>query len=294
TAKAFTAYFGFSCVQNGPGLVMGIYHGIPPGLVLGGGTVMGLTLYRMVFGREYDPVVRYRPYGAIWFGAITGALMGVFLALLIGSVYKLESLKELGWVDTSFDKWDQIKEMFTVSYCALTFPLTSLALGLAFALMTNALRGSIVWQEFIDKQQAITSFSQIIRVTKDIFWIALPYSLPIWTLVPIAAVFGLALMSLGDKRPFQWPTMEQKDFWGAFDDPAPANIRYDPVKRAEFEKAQIERRTAWKKSTTGRILGLIGDCTSKMVGGFTCIIGMGLGIVLCRHGLRIGPRDIHG
>jgi hypothetical protein len=46
----------------------------------------------------------------------------------------------------------------------------------------------------------------------------------------------------------------------------------------------------WKVSPWGQALGIAGDGATQAIGGFFAIVGMGLGIVIMRYGVRVEPR----
>jgi len=277
SVKWLTSKFNYSCVQATAGAFRGLFQSAPSGIIVGGGIVAGLTLYRMVFGREHDKTAAFRPYAAIGFGAVFGLLVGITCVILIALVYQPEALQQMGWIETAIrpEMPELFRGLFLETRCGFSFPLTSIGLGIALALMTNRLRDSKQWPQFIDQQSAITSISQLWRIIKGVTRTTIPYAAPIPLIVGVFAFFALVAMTTADDSP---------------------NWNLTPLSGALLGglEENVELRTIWKASVSGRALGLFGDSFAKMVGGYFSIVGMGLGIVIMRHGVQISPQKIHG
>jgi hypothetical protein len=140
------------------------------------------------------------------------------------------------------------------------------------AMMTNGLRASTAWPQFLKNQTAVISLKQAIQVTRGIIKLSLPYAWPICVLTPLFAAIGLAIMRGTAPGDWQLTAHSAKGiFLGGMADKAIA-IR------------------VWKTSLEGQALGLFGDVLSKVVGGYFGIVGLGLGIVMLRHGVRVDPQ----
>ena len=292
--KWLPSAFNFSCVQATASAIMGLFHAAPSGIILGGGIAIGLMVYRMVFGREYDPVSILRPLPAIAFGAVSGLIAGILCVIMIASVYQPEALQQMGWTDQSVRPpfSDILSGVLFKNYCGLAFPLTSVGLGIALALMTNSLRASKEWALFVRQQSAISSVGQLARVVAGIIRVTLPFAVPIPLLVMLFACVALIAMDHGVKPSSRSSAPLADKILGGLDQPPPAAVLGDTKKKEDFQKAQIARRTVWKGSLEGRALGLIGDGLAKIVGGYFCIVGIGLGIVVLRHGVKIEPTKV--
>ncbi len=298
--KWLTSALNFSCVQANPSAFMGLFHSAIAGIILGGSIVTGLTLYRMVFGQEFARVSRFRPLPALAFGAVFGLLSGFLCVFLITQVYLPQSLEQIGWTEGSNSKSKGFTlqgqdlgrleaaensensslgvlfhDLYLGNRCGFPFPLTSAGLGIALALMTNALRASRQWPEFLDRQSAISGIGQLWKVIVGIIKVTLPFARPIPILVTVCA--GLSLFAMNSANVISTP----KEL---------------PISEIYLGGMHPEtaHRTQWKKTCHGRALGLFGDGLSKIFGGYFAIVGMALGIVTMRHGVQISPRHIHG
>jgi hypothetical protein len=52
----------------------------------------------------------------------------------------------------------------------------------------------------------------------------------------------------------------------------------------------LNRVRQWKMSAWGQGLGLVCDSATQTLGGFFCIVGMGLGLIVVRCGIQIEAR----
>jgi hypothetical protein len=271
--KWLPSYFNYSAVQDGASAFRGLFASAPAGFLVGGGTVLGLTFYRMVIGREYGRLSMFRPFPALLYGGIFAFVAGVISVIMIALVFSPTALYEIGWTDASFPPpsvGTRLQAIFLTNRCGYAFPVTCVGLGMAMAMMTNSLRASTVWPEFLDQQGSVTSLTQAIRVTRGIVKLSLPYAWPIVVLTPLFAAIGLAIMQGIDLKDWHLTAHSPHGiFWGGMDE----------------TKIRI-----WKESLEGRALGLFGDVLSKIVGGYFAIVGMGLGIVMLRHGVRVDPQ----
>jgi hypothetical protein len=273
--KWLPSWFNYSAVQDGASAFRGIFAATPAGFLIGGGTVLGLTFYRMVIGREYDRLSIFRPFSSILYGGIFAFVAGLLCVFMIALVFTPDALYKMGWTD-----WSNpfirppvgrlLYDLFMTTRCGYAFPVTCVGLGVGMAMMTNSLRASTVWPEFLDRQSAVTSLTQAIQVTRGIVKLSLPYAWPIVVLTPLFAVIGLVIMQGIDPKDWHLTANSvHQIFLGGMDE----------------TKIRI-----WKKSLEGRALGLFGDVLSKVVGGYFTIVGMGLGIVMLRHGVRVDPQ----
>jgi len=272
--KWLPSLFNYSAVQASPSAFRGLFAAVVAGFVIGGGTVLGLTFYRMVIGREYDRLSMFRPFPSMLYGGIFAFVAGLLCVFLIAAVFTPLALEEIGWksLATPADTWSVLYEMFAINHYGYAFPLTCTGLGVAMAMMTNGLRASTAWPEFLNNQTAVTSLKQAIQVTRGIVKLSLPYAWPIFVLTPLFAAFGLAVMQ--GTPPTHWHLT--------------AHSAKGILLGGMADKANAIR--GWKMSLEGQALGLFGEVLSKVVGGYFAIVGLGLGIVMLRHGVRVDPQ----
>jgi hypothetical protein len=274
--KWLPSLLNYSAVQASASAFRGLFASTVAGFLVGGGAVLGLTFYRMVIGREYDRLSMFRPFPSVLYGGIFAFVAGLLCVFLIALVFSPESLLQIGWKDsaTPLDIGPLFHGMFLVNRSGYAFPLTCAGLGVGMAIMTNSLRASTAWPEFLKNQTAVTSLKQAIQVTRGIIKLALPYAWPVVVLTPLFATIGLAIMQ--GTAPWDWhltSNSAREIFLGGMD-----------------ETMVLGGVAKWKTSLEGRALGLFGDVLSKVVGGYFAIVGMGLGIVMLRHGVRVDPQ----
>jgi hypothetical protein len=281
--KWLPSYFNYSAVQDGASAFRGLFAATPAGFLVGGGTVLGLTFYRMVIGREYDRLSMSRPFPALLYGGLFAFVAGVLCVLMIALVFSPLALYQIGWTNiaTRVPVGRRLYGMFMINRCGYAFPVTCVGLGVAMAMMTNSLRASTVWPEFLDRQGAVTSLTQAIRVTRGIVKLSLPYAWPIVVLTPLFAVIALAIMQGTESKAWHLTANSAHEIFAG---------GMDEAKSAGDDAGEAERIRIWKGSLEGRALGLFGDVLSKVVGGYLAIVGMGLGIVMLRHGVRVDPQ----
>jgi hypothetical protein len=75
--------FNYAYAQAAPSPVMSIFHGAIASILIGGCSSLGLTIYRMVFGREHVRTNYIRPVGAILTGMLFGLIGGVLCDMVI-------------------------------------------------------------------------------------------------------------------------------------------------------------------------------------------------------------------
>lgn len=317
--KWLPSLFNYSCVQDGASAFRGLFASTPAGFLIGGGTVLGLTFYRMVIGREYGRLSMLRPFPALLYGGVFAFVAGVFCVFMIALVFTPRALYVIGWTNSPEhqDMGPLLDQLFVSGRCGYAFPVTCVGLGLAMAMMTNSLRASTVWPEFLDRQAAVTSLPQAMRVTRGIVRLSLPYAWPILVLTPLFAGIGLAIMQGIEPKAWHLSANSAQEIFlgglapgtppGGVKTRPPIEVKATPPRGAktpqeEEEEARAaaaaakaaagadERMRTWKASLEGRALGLFGEVLSKVVGGYFAIVGMGLGIVMLRHGVRVDPQ----
>ncbi|HEV7671722.1 MAG TPA: ATP-binding protein [Thermoanaerobaculia bacterium] len=287
--KWLPSIFNYSAVQDGASAFRGIFAATPAGFLIGGGTVLGLTFYRMVIGREYGRISTFRPFPALLYGGIFAFVMGVFCVVMIALVFSPIALRQIGWTDST-DRLPMgllFEGLFWTNRCGYVFPVTCVGLGVAMAMMTNSLRASTVWPDFLDRQTAVTSPQQAIQVTRGIVKISLPYAWPILVMTLLFGMLGLAVLQGTDSKAWRLTYDSPGEvFLGGLD----RGGNETRLNRGKAREEEQTRQRAWKASLEGRALGVFGDVLSKVVGGYFAIVGMGLGIVMLRHGVKVDPQ----
>jgi energy-coupling factor transporter ATP-binding protein EcfA2 len=294
--KWLPSLLNWSGVQDGASAFRGLFAATPAGFLIGGGTVLGLTFYRMVIGREYGRLSIFHPFPALVYGGISALFAGVFCVIMIALVFTSRALYVIGWTSSPADQsmGQLFVGLFVSDRGGYAFPVTCVGLGLAMAMMTNSLRASSVWPEFLDQQDAVTSLPQAMRVTRGIIKLSLRYAWPIVILTSLFAGIGLAIMQGVEPKAWHLTAKSAHEiFLGGMAPTPPKEVNAKPPERTTIPKAAEdadERMRKWKRSLEGRALGLFGEVLSKVVGGYLAIVGMGLGIVMLRHGVRVDPQ----
>lgn len=276
--KWLPSLFNYSCVQDGASAFRGLFGATVAGFLVGGGAVLGLTFYRMVIGREYDQISIFRPFPSMLYGGFFASVGGLLCVSMIALIFSPQALWQIGWTnsETSQAVGPLFEQLFLTRRYGYAFPVTCAGLGVAMAMMTNSLRASTVWPKFLDQQGAVMSLTQAMRVVRGIVKLSLPHAWPIVVLTPLFAVIGLTIMQGTDPRTWHLTASSaQEIFLGGVDHPTSAGG--DAIRE-------------WKTSLEGQVLGLFGDVLSKVVGGYFAIVGLGLGIVMMRHGVRVDPQ----
>jgi Novel STAND NTPase 1 len=277
--KLFPGIFNFALSQADPSGAMAIFHAITAVVLYGGFITFGLTLYRLVFGTERGTKSFLHPIGAIAAGAISGFISGALLQVLIVGVFTQESLVTMGWIPESGNRlsWQFWRGLMLETHFFWPYIITGVALGIGMACMTNALRTSAKWLDFLRKQEALATAKQTLRLTRNISKIAFPYAWPI----PVALLIGGLLTFYVLRSAASEPEREQT--WREA-------LLAGMLAEGGTVAAKKENLRHWKKSASGQALGIAGDCATQAVGGFFCVVGMGLGIIAIRKGVRIEPR----
>lgn len=250
--KWLPGMFDMALCQERAGAGKGAFHGLTAGVVWGGLIPLGIAFYRVVFSNERRPGSYLRPTGALVSGAIFGALTGAIVAFIVVSVFTVDALRQMGWIVSqvrfSPEFWSDLLVQYRLGW---SYIITGMGLGIAMGLMTNGLRASPAWGEFVARQTRLTSFKQTLRVIRQAAGIVVRHAWPLPAMLLIAGLIAFAVQN-----------------------PPP------PVS-PEF---------AWKVSAEGRAKGTFADCATQAFGGFFAIVGTGLGMVIMRHGLQVTPR----
>jgi len=261
--------FNYALSQATASIVMGIFHGLTAAVIWGGSITCALVLYFIVFGRESAPRSYVRPVGAILTGVLSGLMSSAIVLLLIVTVYTNKSLSLMGWTAGNYEKFTfgLWRELFSVNRFAWPYLLMGTFLGLGMAVMINGLRASDSWNRFLQEQCALTAPAQVWQVIKRLVKLGLRYAWPVYVLVAMGSIVAFAVLR-----------------------GAPAAKPAHPLPWTGGLSQKEEELTGWKLSPSGEALGIAGDGLTQAIGGSFAIIGMGLGIIVARYGIRIEPQ----
>lgn len=267
--KWLPGLFNFALCQATPNAAMGVFHAITASVIWGGSITFAVALYFVVFGRQSAPRSFVQPTGAIIAGLIAGILSSVAITLVVVTVYTNQSLALMGWTAEDYDKFSAglWKDLFFANRFGWPFLLMGTSLGAGMALMANGLRASPRWRGLLNEQSALTSGHQVLQLVRALVKIGLRYAWP----VPVAVSIGclLAFVVLRGAPVAKAP--QTSAFTGQLSD-----------------RGQAIRQ--WKLSPIGEALGIAGDGLTQIIGGSFAIIGMGMGIVIARYGIKVEPQ----
>ena len=207
-SKFIPGMFNYAFGQARPGGAVAIFHGAVAATAIAGSSAFGLTLYRLVFGREHVRCGFLRPFGAIFAGAIFGGFGGMLCNVAIAGVFLLEGLQIMGWIgDDVLDKPPFLQffyKIFVENHCGLVFVLNGAGTGIGMAMITNRLRSLARWEQFLEERSATTlsGFRQIGDVLRGLTRLALRYSWPLPASLAATSLLGLsALNSTEEMKP---------------------------------------------------------------------------------------------
>lgn len=270
--KWLPGIFNYALCQAKPSAAMGVFHGVTAAVIWGGGITLSLVIYRVVFGREFSAKSYLRPVPAVVTGAMMGAISGAALVLLISTVYMGNSLHDMGWVTDSDQKLGAGFGDIVLSRTRFAWPylITGSFLGIGMALMVNGLRASKKWLQFLIKQTTLTGVRQTWRLISALTKLAVGFAWPIPLALLVAGVLAFFVLRSAPETG-RWSQSSTEALSGGR---AP-----EPAQRRE-----------WKISPWGEAFGILGDAATQAIGGFFAIVGMGLGIVIIRYGVKVEPR----
>jgi hypothetical protein len=252
--KTIPGAFDWGFVQAQVSATMGFFHGVIGGVMWAGAISLGLSLYRLVFGRDLIRGSYWKPLGALGVGALIGLLSSILVVLCIASVYSDPSLRKMGWIQqsTQNDSRPFLDDLFFNTGFGWCHLITGVGIGVGMALMTNGLQASVKWKEFLHSQARLTSLKQARELIWGLMKLALPYSWPLPLIIGLAAI-AASFVPLRVDQP------------------------KDPEKRTKATTLQI-------------VQGLTADCGIQIIGAYFAVVGMGFGIVILRYGLNVEAR----
>ncbi|MEY2499625.1 MAG: hypothetical protein QOD12_3181 [Verrucomicrobiota bacterium] len=274
--KWLTGLFNYALCQATPSAAMGVFHGITAAVIWGGGITLGLVLYRVVLGREHGPKSYLHPFPAIVAGAFTGLITSSLVLLVISNVYTRGALVTMGWMveNPAAGFWHVF---LWQTRAAWPYLIMGTFLGIGMALMINGLRASGRWSQFLTQQTSLTGVRQTWRLLYALVRLAIRFAWPIPAALVIAGALAFSVLrSAPESGP--WPHSWTQGLTAGLG------------RSADSPERLARDLREWKVSPWGQALGIAGDGATQAIGGFFAIVGMGLGIVIMRYGVRVEPR----
>lgn len=187
--KTIPGAFDWGFVQAQASATMGFFHGVIGGVMWAGAISLGLSLYRLVFGRDLIPGSYWKPLGALGVGALIGMISSILVVFCIASVYSDPSLRKMGWIQqsTENDSRPFLDDLFYHTGFGWCHLITGVGIGIGMALMTNGLQASSKWKAFLHSQARLTSLKQARELIWGLMKLALPYSWPLPLVIGLAA-----------------------------------------------------------------------------------------------------------
>ena len=267
--KWLPSIFNWAIVQVTPSAAMGIFHGVVAGLIWAGGIALGIILYHIGLGRNTVKKSIVKPIGSIVAAIVSSWISSAIIIFTIAGVYATSSLHGMGWIlDYGHTRFggEFLADLFIRTRFGWAHFITGMGIGLGMALMTNSLWASGEWEAFLEKQSRLDSFAQTRRVVRSLMGLAARHVWPLPLSIALTA-FGAFFVIDTSHTYVQIYTGTEVD-----------------------KESEIEKWFPCNISDKGIIQGLIGDCSTQAIGAYFAIVGMGLGIVVLRCGLRIQPR----
>jgi len=189
--------FDWALVQGHSSAGMGAFHGFTAGFIWGGLIPVGLALHRLVFWNARCKHSTLRPFGSLIFGLLGGLVASSLVVLIILSVYEIDSLGKMGWLNVSGQSqrysaqfWQDLLITTRMGWAHL---ILGTSLGLGMALTTNRLRASGRWDRFLSGVSTPTSMKAVRGLVRDISSLVLR---EVWPLPLMLAIGGLLVYML--------------------------------------------------------------------------------------------------
>lgn len=270
-AKMILGCFAFSFVQEDKSAAEGIFGGVVAAVFWGTFITFGIALHHFVFSSRHQrrlfpkpvPARAYcSPFWTIVFGTVFGLIGSSLVILLVAGVFNPKSLYEAGWSSLSVDNrasadyspklWH---DLFFVTGYVWPYLFMGPCLGAGMALMANGLQASQEWATFKEIQERLVNWTQVTRMIWRMIRRGISYAWPI----PLALSVG-CLLAFG-------------------------SLRHFPKQKASGPPRDF------KISAVGQALGIAGDGFTQALGGFFCIVGMGVGFIVLSKGMAIEPGE---
>ncbi|GAA5127593.1 hypothetical protein JIN84_08470 [Luteolibacter yonseiensis] len=300
TCKIIPGALNYAFGQALPGWGMSFFHGAVAAILIGGGSAFGITLHRMVFGREHGKFGFFRPFGSIVAGAVFGGFGGFLCDMAVVGVFLLNGLQIMGLVG-----WDAVdkppflpflKLLFLENKCGWVFVLNGAGVGIGMAIIANRLRAHPAWENLLQSAVSMGSIQQAFDTIASILRISIRYILVLFLTLAITSSLGLTILHFSGsmtENPEPWTRM----LYGGMEKPkewpkpgANATAIEIVEYKANMKKAMEDRDQKlwkWKISRFGRIAGVSADALTKAVGGFCATVGMAFGLIVLYTGINV-------
>ncbi len=240
--------------QADPNFTMGIFHGIAGGCVWGGVIAVGIALNQQVLGKsDYRPSA-LRPFSSLFAGAISGFVSGLIVTLEVIGVYQMDTLHKMGWLNGEVSS----KARFSSSFWTDLFVETRF--GWAY----------IISGVCLGLGMAMTT-NNLRTSCKWKSFLVTPFVLDEFKhfITLFRRISSIVL-------PSAWPI--------------PVALLVATIVIVNLLNPSSTPLSALKTDPSMIVYGTLMDCVSQIIGGFSAVVGMGLGILVMRQGIHLKPR----
>jgi hypothetical protein len=304
--KAAPGYLNYALAQGQSSFAAAIFQGVLATFLWGGMITLCVAFHGLVFATERSNRSWLRPWGTIVAGVIGGILSSLAVLVVITKVSSAASVVDQGWTDAGLTRsaevataagaanptpakwnpnivkdqayWDEFwNDLLWQRRYAWPYMIQGIGLGIGMAMLANAMRSSMAWRKKMRKRIVLTGgkIPATVRSLARSTW-KLAWPIPVFLLLADALAF-LILRNAPGAFPGEWTTWRERLLGGL-----------ENMGREEAQGLWSVRN--WKMSAWGQGLALLFDSMTQGLGGFFCIVGMGLGLVGARNGVTIEAR----
>ncbi|MGD0745221.1 MAG: hypothetical protein ABSA45_08705 [Verrucomicrobiota bacterium] len=275
--KSFPGVFNYALCQTAAGAAKAVFDAVIACVFWGGIITFFITLHRVVFRSAQGKKSFWQPWTALVAGAIGGMISSALLLAIMVFVCDAQTTEILGWTEAtrlshwSLPFWNDILWR-TRDFWPYLFMGTGLGVGMAA--MANGLWASAEWSASIGRQSIVTG-KDVVPLIRSLARLAVRFAWPIPVCMLLADALAFYVVRTA---PVAMAT------------PAPAwmNNWHDVLLGGMSHDVGLV--TQWKMSAWGQGLGIFFDSATQALGGFFCMVGMSLGLIVIRYGVKIEPR----
>jgi hypothetical protein len=274
--KALPGAFNYAVCQSFATAAGAMFQAVIAVFFWGGIITFAITFHRVVIRSELSKKSYLQPASTLLAGAIGGFVSSALLVLTMVVVYEPAGLTNMGWTSQTWqthgrDFW---LELLWARRTLWPYMIMGIGLGIGMAAMTNGLWASREWSSFAGRQ-SVLSGSDVVPLVKKLTRLMVRFA---WTIPLCMLAAGLLAFFVLRTAP-------------AFSTHATAH----PQSLSDALLGGIATHTSeqirdWKNSPWGQGLAIFFDSATQGWGGFFCIVGMGLGLIAIRCGVKIEPR----
>jgi hypothetical protein len=240
---------------------------------------LAITFHRVVISTSRDKSTYLQPWTSLAAGFFGGAISSALLLAVMTLVCDPQGIIALGWTDQPrqsnwFGYWKNI--MFQTRDF-WPYMIMGISLGVGMAMMSNKVFPSRAWNSFIAEQSSLTGKKTLIALIKLMGRFVWP--IPLCMLVADFVAFYIVRTAPIVRDPSLIPNLPKPILINNIAEALFGGMAHNP-----------EQVTAWKMSAWGQGLGILFDSATQAIGGFFCLVGMGLGFVVIQYGIKIEPR----